>query len=261
MSLVHRLIVGHFDIDTFVSRRPVTLRSLDAARTRAMLEEVGKRTNDDEYNVDGEPLYFVDGNCDCPWKSYKHNQKSEQFARAVATIEDCFLIETGVGTIRHPVRSVQAASSWHRWPESGLLAPLSRAEAEAITQEGDATALLCHAAVRAAVSEGDWVEDFCAGLVRNGDFHVRGIALFAARETGVEEDPAGSREDSADHRGSVGRSSPLRLGPGDVRGRGGRVGLEVGDPRVRQWQPGDGGHDVFERLGEVPKLRLTVRDV
>jgi hypothetical protein len=61
MSLVHRLIVGHFDLDAFHPSRPVPLRSLDARRTRAMLEEIGEQTGDNEYEVEGEPLYFVDG--------------------------------------------------------------------------------------------------------------------------------------------------------------------------------------------------------
>jgi hypothetical protein len=69
MSLIHRLIVGHFDIDAFHPLRPVTLRSLDARRTSAMLDEIGEQIGENEYKVDGEPLYFVDGYCDCPWLS------------------------------------------------------------------------------------------------------------------------------------------------------------------------------------------------
>ena len=179
MSLVHRLIVGHFDIDTFVAHRPVPLRSLDVARTRAMLEVVGERAGEGEYVVDGEPLYFVDGYCDCPWLSCKHKEKSEGFARAVAAVEDCFLIEKGVGTILHPVRSLQAAPSRRRSRGGGRTAPLSRDEAEAIARRADDPGALCRAVVRAAAGEGDWVEGFCAALAGHGDFHVRGNALFA----------------------------------------------------------------------------------
>jgi len=179
MSLIHRLVVGHFDIGTFVSHRPVPLRSLDVPRTRAMLEEIGERTGEGEYDVDGESLYFVDGYCDCPWLSYKRNERSEGFARAVAAIEDCYLIEKGAGTILHPVRSIQASPSGHLSRGGSQLVPLSRAEAEAIAGQGDDPGIWCHAVLRAAAGEGDWVEGFCAGLARHGDFHVRGNALFA----------------------------------------------------------------------------------
>jgi hypothetical protein len=178
MSLVHRLIVGHFDIDAFHPGRPVPLRALDDRRTRAMLDEIGKQTGEDEYEVDGEPLYFVDRYCDCPWLSNKRNERSEKFARAVATIEDCFLIEKGVGTLLHPVRSLQWVPSAHRSRAARRSDPLSRDEADAITR-GEDPADLCRAVLRAGASEGDWVEGFCGDLAKHGDFHVRGNALFA----------------------------------------------------------------------------------
>jgi hypothetical protein len=178
MSFVHRLIVGHFDIDAFHPWRPVPLRPLDDRRTRAKLDEIGKQIGEDEYEVDGEPLYFVNGFCDCPWSSYKHNEKSEGFARAIATIEDCFLIENGAGTILHPVRSFQSVPSGCRSRAARRFDPLSRDEAEAITRRDHPTDL-CQAVLRAAASEGDWVEGFCRDLAKHADYHVRGNALFA----------------------------------------------------------------------------------
>ena len=178
MSLVHRLIVGHFDIDTFVPSCPVPLRSLDAPRTRAMLEEIGVPAGEGEYVVDGESLYFVDGYCDCPWLSWQDNKKSEEFAHALASVEDCFLVEKGLGTILHPLRSVQAAPS-DATPRAGRRsAPLTRAEAEACARDDDPGAL-CRAVLDAADGRGDWVEGFCAELAGHGHFHVRGNALFA----------------------------------------------------------------------------------
>lgn len=170
MSFVHRLVVGHFDIDAFVRYRPVPLRSVDVPRARAMLEEIGKRTGEWEYDVDGEPLSIRDGYCDCPWLSARHNHVSERFARALAEIEDCFLIENP-GSYTPP--------SGYRPREGGGLAPLPRAEADAIARRGDDPGVLCQAVLRAAVSEGDWAEGFCAELAGHGDFHVRGNALFA----------------------------------------------------------------------------------
>ncbi len=143
-----------------------------------MLDEIGERIGADEYEVDGEPLFFVDGYCDCPWLSNKQNEKSEAFARAIATIEDCFLIEKGVGTILHPVRSIQSVPSGHRSRAAQRSVPLSQDEAEA-SARGDDPADLCRAVLRAAASEGDWVEGFCEGLAKHGHFHVRGNALFA----------------------------------------------------------------------------------
>jgi hypothetical protein len=178
MSLFHRLILGHFDVGAFVPHRPVPLRPLDDRRTRAMLEEIGERISEDQYDVDGEALYFVDGYCDCPWLSSKHNEKSERFARTVAAVEDCFLIETGAGTILNPVRSLQAVPSGLRPAEGRSSAPLSLAEAEVIAQGGD-PGDLSQVVLRAAAGDGDWLQGFCASLARHAHFHVRGNALFA----------------------------------------------------------------------------------
>ena len=46
MSLIHRLIVGHFDLCTFVSHHPVPLRSLDVEPYAPMLAEIGTQTSD-----------------------------------------------------------------------------------------------------------------------------------------------------------------------------------------------------------------------
>jgi hypothetical protein len=178
MSFLHRLIVGHFDLGTFVPNRPVPLRPLDDRRTRAMLKKIRKRVGEHEYVVAGDRLSFVGGYCDCPWLGAGRNEKAERFAREVARIEDCFLIEKGIGTIFYPVRSLQAVPSWYRPPDGPPPAPPSPAEAAAVVRGGDPEAV-SQVVLRAAAGAGDWVEGFCLSLTRHGHFHVRGNALFA----------------------------------------------------------------------------------
>jgi hypothetical protein len=105
-------------------------------------------------------------------------RQTARFARAVATIEDCFLIEKGAGTILHPVRSLQAVPRGHQPKKDRKPAPLSLSEAEAIAQVGDPEDL-SQTVLRAVAVEGDWVQGFCTSLVNHGHFHVRGNALFA----------------------------------------------------------------------------------
>jgi hypothetical protein len=179
MSLIHRLIVGHFDIHTYVAHHPVPLQSLDVERTRKMLSETGEQSSDTEYVVDGESLYFADGYCDCPWLSTKHNTKSEAFARSVAQLENCLLIEKGAGTILHPVRSIQMTPQDVAKGEDDQMAhPLTFDEVVACRETNDLEPL-CRCVVRAANGEAEWVEDFCVSLTSHDDFHVRGNALFA----------------------------------------------------------------------------------
>ncbi len=187
MSLIHRLIVGHFDLGTFVPDRPVPLRPLDERRTRAMLKKIGKRISEHEYVVDRESLYFTGGYCDCPWLGCGRNDKAERFAREVARIEDCFLIEKGIGTIFYPVRSLQAVPSGYQPPDGPPPAPPSPAEAAAAI-EGDPEEL-SQLVLRAAAGEGDWVEGFCVSLTRHEHFHVRGNALFALGKLGMWKTP------------------------------------------------------------------------
>lgn len=173
MSLFHRLIVGHFDLATFVAHQPVPLRSLDPARIHDMLGAIGTQVSETQYDVDGEPLYFQDGYCDCPWLSSRTNTKSEQFARTVAESENCYLIERGIGTILHPVRSIQRSPGTDRQS-----APSSASEAAAWL-EADESAVLHGAVVAAAGCDESWVEPFCLTLTAHRDSHVRGNAVFA----------------------------------------------------------------------------------
>lgn len=178
MSFVHRLIVGHFDFGAFVAFRPVPLRSLDLPKTRAMLEEIGESVGGGEYVIDGESLYFRNGYCDCPWLSNRRNEKSEEFAWAIASAESCLFIDTGTGIIfdpAHPDRGASRDALGHDRPE---LTPLSRAEAEAIERDADPDPLTL-AVLRAALSQDDWAEDFCTRLAEHDHFHVRGNSLFA----------------------------------------------------------------------------------
>jgi len=143
-----------------------------------MLEEIGVPAGEGEDVAGGEPPYFAGGSCGCPWLSNKHNEKSERFARAVAEAGDCYLIEAGAGTIRHPVRSVQAAPSGAPQRDGRRSVPLTHAEAEACARDDD-PGVLCRTVLEAADREGDWVGGFCAALAGHGHFHVRGNALFA----------------------------------------------------------------------------------
>lgn len=133
MSLIHRLAVGHFDPGTFRASRPVPLRPLDEARTRAMLEGAGVRVGEGVYLVGGEQLYYAGGYCDCPWLAAGCNEDSERLARAIAEAEDCFLIELGVGEILRPDRVAWDAARGDLAPRS---VPLARDEAEASARGG-----------------------------------------------------------------------------------------------------------------------------
>ena len=121
-------------------------------------------------------LHFVNGYCDCPWLSNRHNTKSETFARSIAQLEDCFLIEKGVGTVLHPVRSIQATP--HDYADVPMQQPLTQEEAVACLQVDDPE-ILRYAVLRAAKGDDEWIERFCVSLASHGHFHVRGNAFFA----------------------------------------------------------------------------------
>lgn len=178
MSLIHRLAVGHFDPGTFRASRPVPLRPLDEARTRAMLEGAGVRVGEGAYLVGVDRLIYAGGYCDCEWHSagFKEGLGSEQLLRGIAEAEDCFLVELGVGEILHPDRVAWDAARGDLAPRS---VPLAREEAEAIARGDDPEALrrVVLEAARAVGEEG-WVAGFCAEMAGHGDLRVRGNAFY-----------------------------------------------------------------------------------
>jgi hypothetical protein len=87
--LIHRLVVGHFDLSA--DRRLVSTRPLDLNLVRQLLLAAGAtEAPDGELMIGEEAVHVLDGYVSLPWLSGRHNQAAEraglELARELGTV-------------------------------------------------------------------------------------------------------------------------------------------------------------------------------
>lgn len=83
MSLIHRLVVGHFDLSA--GRQFVCTRPLDMDRARQLLLAAGATEGEGgRLEIGGEAVQFRDGYISLPWLSAGRNAAAEQAGLALA---------------------------------------------------------------------------------------------------------------------------------------------------------------------------------
>jgi hypothetical protein len=101
MSLIHRLVVGHFDLSA--GRKFVCTRPIDVGRTVQLLLASGaKEAADGSYVLDGESVYFRDGYVSFPWLSCRTNERAVAVAESLARDQDAILAEERIAGLWGP---------------------------------------------------------------------------------------------------------------------------------------------------------------
>ena len=65
--MIHKLTLGHFDVEALKNRRLVVLRPLDMGIVKRLLQEVGKVSEDGRASLGGHAVEVKDGYIVCPW--------------------------------------------------------------------------------------------------------------------------------------------------------------------------------------------------
>jgi hypothetical protein len=93
--LIHKLTIGHFDIEALKDRRLVVLRPLDMSVVTRLLSEVGQGSEEGLATLGGRAVEVKDGYIVCPWLMPLRNALTEEFARRLHQVTGCVLYDAG----------------------------------------------------------------------------------------------------------------------------------------------------------------------
>src|SRR4051794_32617092 len=88
-TLIHRLTIGHFDVEALKERRLVVLRPLEMTVVTRLLQEVGQGGEDGRALLGGHPVEIKDGYVVCPWLMAQRVHPTEEFAKRLHEETGC----------------------------------------------------------------------------------------------------------------------------------------------------------------------------
>jgi hypothetical protein len=91
--LIHKLTIGHFDLEALKNRRLVVLRPLDMGVVTRLLNEIAQVSDDGQALLGGHALEVKEGYVICPWLMPQRNKPAEEFARRVYQETGCVLYD------------------------------------------------------------------------------------------------------------------------------------------------------------------------
>ena len=93
--MIHKLTMGHFDVEALKNRRLVVLRPLDMTVVTRLLREVGQVSEPGHASLGGHAVEIKDGYIVCPWLMAQRVLATEEFARRLQQETGCVLYDTG----------------------------------------------------------------------------------------------------------------------------------------------------------------------
>lgn len=79
--MIHKLTLGHFNVEALKNGRLVVLRPLDWSVVTRLLQEVGQVDESGHAMLDGHAVEIKEGYIFCPWLMAQRVQTTEEFAR------------------------------------------------------------------------------------------------------------------------------------------------------------------------------------
>jgi hypothetical protein len=106
--MIHKLSMGHFDVDALKDRRLVVLRPLDMQVVTRLLQEVGQVSGDGRASLGGHAVEFKDGYLVCPWLMAQRVLATEEFARRLQQETGCVLYDA----TRREIVTLEQMAGW-----------------------------------------------------------------------------------------------------------------------------------------------------
>lgn len=91
--MLHRLTIGHFDVEALRERRLVVLRPLEMDAVARLVREFADVTEDGQARMGRWPIEFKDGYLICPWLMPRRIPAAEGFARQLVEETGCVLYD------------------------------------------------------------------------------------------------------------------------------------------------------------------------
>ena len=93
--MIHKLTIGHFDVEALKNRRLVVLRPLDMSVVTRLLRAVGEVSEQGGASLGGHAVEVKDGYLVCPWLMAQRVLATEEFARRLQQETGCVLYDEG----------------------------------------------------------------------------------------------------------------------------------------------------------------------
>ena len=93
--MIHKLTIGHFDIEALKQRRLVVLRSLDMTVVTRLLRDIGQVSEDGRATLGGHAVELKDGYIVCPWLMALRIVPTEEFAKRLCQETGCVMYDQG----------------------------------------------------------------------------------------------------------------------------------------------------------------------
>src|SRR5438445_6310776 len=106
--MIHKLTLGHFDVDALKDRRLLILRPLDMSVVTRLLRELGNVSTDGRASLGGHAVEVKDGYIICPWLMAERVHATEEFARRLHQETGCILYDAA----RREVVTLEEMADW-----------------------------------------------------------------------------------------------------------------------------------------------------
>jgi hypothetical protein len=106
--MIHKLTIGHFDLEALKDRRLIVLRPLDMGVVKRLLQEVGQVGEDGRASLGGHAVEVKEGYIVCPWLMAQRVRAAEEFARRLQQETGCVLYDAA----RREVVSLEQMAGW-----------------------------------------------------------------------------------------------------------------------------------------------------
>jgi hypothetical protein len=106
--MIHKLTLGHFDVEALKNGRLVVLRPLDRNVVTRLLNEVGHLDESGRATLGGHAIEFKEGYIVCPWLMAQRVQATEEFARRLHQETGCVMYDAG----RREIVRLEQMADW-----------------------------------------------------------------------------------------------------------------------------------------------------
>ena len=107
-TMIHKLRMGHFDVEALKDRKLVVLRPLDMSVVTRLLREIGQVGEDGRASLDGHAVEVKDGYIICPWLIAHRVLATEEFARRLQQETGCVLYDA----TRREIVTLERMANW-----------------------------------------------------------------------------------------------------------------------------------------------------
>src|SRR5262249_46129354 len=106
--MIHKLTMGHFDVEALNIRKVVVLRPLDMRVATRLLQQVGHVAEDGGASLGGHPVEIKDRYINCSWLMAERVLAPEEFARQLQQETGCVLYDAA----RRQIVTLQEMAGW-----------------------------------------------------------------------------------------------------------------------------------------------------